>query len=333
MSVRDTQGKSRGLVQTTDNYGMRIGEENKKKIYSYVLQHTKGLLPHEIASGLGVTRQTVQTHLKELVNETLVHKNKNDGRYYAADPDLGDIIIFAGFMKMVSGFLIGQGFGSRESPPEYERELFNEDAYREFMNRVGGSSISNDICEAKFIDDKSKEKYLFEFANRLGALITYLFIETMRPYEYNIPAKDANSRLHKRNILTDNLLRNAVDMKWMFKIFHGLLYSGGLITKRQSGFKNAPIFFELDQKEFDRLMTSFARIYPGIYEGIEKYWQQERFDDTIVFDWVERNAKLNCKHEWKKIRRYKLKGYFYYCLNKCHMTITETKWKQLKERE
>jgi hypothetical protein len=128
------------------------------------------------------------------------------------------------------------------------------------------------------------------------------------------------------------LLRNAIDMKWMFRIFHGLLYSRGLITKRQSGFKNAPIFFELDQKEFDKLMTSFARIYPGIYEGIERYWQRERFDDTIVFDLVERNTKLNCKHEWKKIRRYKLKGYFYYCLNKCHMIITETKWKQLKER-
>lgn len=334
-SVKGTQGESDDKIQTAYNYGMRIGEENKRKIYDYIMEHAKGLFPHEIAASLGITRQTVQTHLKELVNETLVLKNKSDGRYYVADPDVGDIIIFAGFMKMISGFLAGQGPGSRSLgfPPEYQRALFNEDAYREFTDRVSGISVSNEICEAKIIVDKSKEKYLFEFANRIGALITYLFIETMRPHEYNTPAKDANSKLQKRNILADNLLRKAVDMKWLFRVFRGLLHSIGLITKAQSWNKDAPIFFELETKEFDRLMATFATVYPRIYEGIEKYWQRERFDDTIIFDWVERNSKLDCKHEWKKIRRYKLKGNFYYCLNKCHLTITEAKMKQLKERE
>lgn len=176
----------------------QLRQNTKNRIVEYVsdLDRIRGVYPHELAESLGITRQYVHELLKELIRETKILKV--DGRYYATDRDLADITSFAKVMKMVSGLLISPDIieaGSMEIRKIYPaRQLFDETFYKEFKKMVSGISVSDTLCKPKFTKDTLKEKYLYEFANRIGAFITYILIETMRPFEFNEPSKSKNQK-------------------------------------------------------------------------------------------------------------------------------------------
>jgi hypothetical protein len=317
-------------------------QATKEKILEYISEHItkygKGVYPHYISESLGITRQYVHELLKELIKETRVLKR--DGHYFVTDRDLADIIAFAKVMKMASGLLISPDLiepGSteiRKTPPT--TQSFNETFYKEFKKIVSGISASSSLINPKFSKNTLNEKYLFEFANRIGAFITYILLETMRPYEYNEPVKDTSSKTRKRNILADNLTRRAIDVRWLFEVFHSMLHHTDQVSQTaRSGFSE-PWFFEAKKNEFDNLMKTFAKVYPGIYRGLEEYWRNMTFYSTNALDAVERYAPhvlKGCYHQWQKIKIYKLDGNFYYCLNKCHLVINEIEKKSLDERE
>jgi hypothetical protein len=302
----------------------QLRQNTRNRIIEYVsdLDHIQGVYPHQIAESLGITRQYVHELLRELLKETKILKVH--GRYYATDRDLADIIAFAKVMKMVSGLLISPDLiepGSMEIRKIASvRQSFNETFYREFKKMVSGISVSSTLCKSKFTKDTLNEKYLYEFANRVGAFVTYIFIETMRPFEYNEPSKDTNQKIRRRNILSDNLTRRAIDIKWLFEVFHSLLYYTHQVSQqvRQSG--SEPWFFEAKKNEFDNLTQTFSKTYPGIYEALEKYWPNEMWLSTHGLDAVERYAPQRLKD-------------FYYCTDKCHLVINEIEKKSLDERE
>ena len=318
----------------------QLRQNTKNKILEYIsdLDHIQGVYPYEIAESLGITRQYVHELLKELMKETRVLKGY--GRYFATDRDLADIIAFAKVMKMVIGLLISPDLiepGSMEIKKiALVRQSFNETFYREFKKMVTGISVSNSLCSPKFTHNTLNEKYLFDFANRIGAFITYILIETMRPYEYNEPVKDTNSKIRKRNILADNLTRRAIDIKWLLEVFHSLLYYTDQESQRERGSISEPWFFEAKKNEFDNLTKTFSKVYPGVYQALEKYWQSEMWGFTNALDAVERYAPQrleDCNHKWRKIKIYKLEGDFYYCLDKCHLVINEIEKKSLDKKE
>ncbi len=318
----------------------QLRQNTKDKILEYIsdIDHIQGVYPHQVTESLGITRQYVHELLRELIKETRVLKAH--GRYYATDRDLADIIAFASTMRMVSGLLISPdliepGTAEIRKIPS-SRRSFNDTFYQEFKKMVSGISVSDSLCKPRFSEDTINEKYLYEFANRIGAFITYILIETMRPFEYNEPVKDANSKIRKRNILADNLTRRAVDIKWLFEVFHSLLYRTGHVSQRERGGISEPWFFEAKKNEFDNLMKTFSKVYPGIYEALEKYWPNEMWSFTNALEAVERYAPQRlegCNHKWRKIKIYKLEGDFYYCLDKCHLVINEMEKKSLDERE
>jgi len=52
----------------------------------------------------------------------------------------------------------------------------------QLFKRTTGISVSHRYCKTNFIGKElTKEKCLFEYVNRIGAFITYVFIESMRP--------------------------------------------------------------------------------------------------------------------------------------------------------
>jgi hypothetical protein len=331
---------SKGGVIVTEPPSPREATKEKilEYISEYITKHGKGVYPHHISESLGITRQYVHELLKELIKETRILKR--NGHYFVTDRDLADTIAFAKVMKMVSGLLISPDLiepGSKEVRKiASASQSFNETFYREFKKMVTGISVSDILCESKFTKNALNEKYLYEFANRIGAFITYILLETMRPYEYNEPVKDTNSKIRKRNILADNLTRRAIDIRWLFEVFHSLLYHTDQVSQRARSGASEPWFFEAKKNEFDNLMKTFAKVYPGIYHSLEEYWRNETFYSTNALDAVERYAPHlleDCNHQWQKIRIYKLEGDFYYCLNKCHLVINEIEKKTLDEQE
>jgi hypothetical protein len=43
--------------------------------------------------------------------------------------------------------------------------------------------------------------------------------------------------------------------------------------KEDSADQDKRLFFELEKEEYGKLSNTFKEVYPGIYEGLEKYWQ------------------------------------------------------------
>jgi len=82
--------------------------------------------------------------------------------------------------------------------------------------------LSQSLCKTNFAKDKLNEKYLFEFANRIGAYITYILIESLRPLgQFDIltatSEDDKLKRIKRRALLSSDLINMAINMKRIFE--------------------------------------------------------------------------------------------------------------------
>jgi hypothetical protein len=104
--------------------------------------------------------------------------------------------------------------------------VLEDSFYREFSKTVRGISVSERFCKTKFNKITLNEKYLFEFANRIGALILYIFIESARPLEeFDDMIKDhfktrnsKTDRLQRKTMLSSDLIHRAIDIDRIFEI-------------------------------------------------------------------------------------------------------------------
>jgi hypothetical protein len=292
-----------------------IGESYNNRIFDFIAKHKEGVFPYQITESVNIspkpTRQTIHAHLRALLLERRIYQKNR--RYYAEDSDLNSINLFArvmkdGGMSLIDPYLI--------YPPKDFIDLTNSKStpYHELLKRVYGISLSRKFWNSTFTKHNLHEKYLFEFADRIGAFILYIFIECMRPIDHITLAHE------KKNVLASDLIHRAINLEEMFDSFCSFLNESGLITCDETrNHKRLP--FSLDKIHFDKISEIFRKIYPGIYEGLEKYWLSSRQS------WIKIDTNLaineKCNHKWEEtyIHKYKL-GKYYLC-RKCHL-ITDS---------
>jgi hypothetical protein len=279
------------------------GEYNKQKAYNYIITHAtqkQGIYPNEIVKNTNLTRQTIHNHLRELINEEKIYKQ--NGQYFPSDWNLSAILLFASFMRQNAiGFI-------DPYPVTHNHRFYQEQETPtdQLHKRTTGISVSRKYCKTHFIGKElSKEKYLFEYVNRIGAFIAYIFIESMRPRQNGstIVTDDIKKDMSK------NLIFNSISIVDLFDRFCLFLNDMQILTKE------IPVSLklhkenidpvELDNASFDEFSEVFKNVYPGIYEGIEKFWFSSRqFWDEIGV----RAAKVKpCVHKWQKLYVYKYK--------------------------
>lgn len=310
VSVKDVYKKSENRLEKVS-----VGEDHKMMIYEYISQR-KGVLPSEIADALGFTRQTVHNHLRALLKERKVY-NKNQ-RYYNNDPSLGNILNFARHMTQASKTLFDpfQIYFSHST----ETTHTNPDVY----NHVGLSLhksirgildahptvISPEYCKTSFQDDEMYEKYLWELANRIGAFFFYIFVEAMRPVsEYNIPG----IKLDKKKELSASLISKSIDIQMMFEKF--CEYTLFDYSNRGREFSN---------DTFNRITTAFKKVYPVVYESLERCWS-DSINTSINTQaaLAMENEAINHNHKWEEFSIYKLKNQKYFLCRGCGLLVNE----------
>jgi DNA-binding transcriptional ArsR family regulator len=119
-----------------------------------------------------------------------------------------------------------------------------EHEFYESMSR-NDVTISNKFCQTKFRVKEEKEKRMFEFVNRIGAFITYIFIKSLEALRKN----------EKSNY--KSTIDNAIDLQSFFKDFRNLF---DIIS--------TPGLKEEDLREISKV---FRKVYPAA-EILEKYW-------------------------------------------------------------
>ena len=125
-------------------------------------------------------------------------------------------------------------------------------SFIELSKAISGNAVSEKYCRTKFNANSSNERYFFEFANRIGAYIVFIFIASIQMSLKEL--KTATDKQNKRTdleqriaILRSELFRKSINIGSIFDDFINLLR-----------FLNNP--------NFEIPIEAFRRVYPGIYK-------------------------------------------------------------------
>lgn len=253
------------------HYNGSTADNNREKIYKIIERHlTAGVVQDKIQAETGLTRQAVSYHLKELGRQRKIYfKNSEDDKkikiYFPQDRDISNINTFSLSMKDAGISIIDPGLIEAKSVNLSDEEVIELTEHSEpqfrLLGKVLNITVSDKYCKSHFSKRDVNEKLLFEFVNRAGAFMAYIFIESMRPSADN----NFETTKDKRNRLGSILFNNAIDIQGMFQQFCLLFLATGMI-KEENNTRNRP---ELDDNSFGNLQEVFRNVYPKIYDGLE----------------------------------------------------------------
>jgi DNA-binding transcriptional regulator YhcF (GntR family) len=134
-------------------------KDNQDEILKTILQfEPKGISTKEIENKTGLNHDTVCIHCKYLASRGLITKINKKGMYHLTDKASGDRNVRAWKFKNRLMEVI------HSSDIHFDKE-------NEFSN----------ITESDFTKENYDRIILFSFANRIGALISYVMIEALKP--------------------------------------------------------------------------------------------------------------------------------------------------------
>ncbi|HEY7080848.1 MAG TPA: winged helix-turn-helix domain-containing protein [Nitrososphaeraceae archaeon] len=282
--------------------------------------NTDGIGHLELARKIGINRKNLTPHMKRLMNKGLVLRgNGKRGKYYPANKKRRGVSITAEIFSKAAAWTI----------------LANEYI-----------PINSPYFESGTIDNDSFDNALFKFSNRVGAIITYLIIQSMNPSN-EVSGRDAKNAEEKdinvNRWFNDGISTLGPNLLVLFKEYMvgELALSNNKYVKEDGTFDHYKLtadywrylhtrpLFTLDEKSISSLVTSFQRTYPSIDGHLEKI----RFRLPSIVnrraDWeryrrVRNKQQKICKHEFKPPRNTFLsvdfKGKKLLHCTKCHMT-------------
>lgn len=254
------------------------GRINRKEILDFIKSHSSkdwtGVHVDEIVKHVHVSRMTVTTHLNDLVSEDKIRKTRR-GTYLPKE--IFDDLFYDGWSYLEDYLTL------RCSYVVSDVDILDMEGLAEIVRGL----LKNDKITMK--------EFIFEFANRIGAYILYVFIESLRTRR-NVKSEGV------RFALTEKFLKEAIPLMDLLREF---LYSLPIDSKEKG-------YYELNQGTFNKLSEVYNDLYPNIAKSIEENYQL--FCNSLfqsVNDYViKRNS--NCSHKWEKILIHKI-GDLYRC--------------------
>ncbi len=138
------------------------GDIRKQMIFDIIRGHSWGIHPEKIADLAHISRQAVHGYLKKLMAEEKIRTKK--GLYI--DSEIVDAIV-------LDGWSLFELYTNEFSPQAMEDN--------KFLSNADLKKIPIDRYRNRIDISKKPEQFVFEFANRIGAVMTYFFIESLTP--------------------------------------------------------------------------------------------------------------------------------------------------------
>jgi hypothetical protein len=247
-----------------------------------------------------VTRQRVHHYLKEPWARNLVYKDGH--RYYMKHIVMrDDWSIFSAFINELQYFSNFKGLWQN----------------REFQSGFQKNSLENT---------------LFQFSNQVGALLSYIIIEALRPTETLKLMRD-------RQKIAVEFVRDAISPEYLLQTFLATLPyhfrdKNGIgpweiITdnqgKKKRSIRNSDeppeinqLYISENQNPLQDLIDSYNQVYPHFHDLLERGYR----------NYVNRNQEWSiCDHEWETITIHKI-GVGYRC-HKCFRKIAEEEFRRI----
>ena len=259
--------------------------------------------------GKATTRQQVHNYLKEPWAKSLLFKEGD--RYFMKHVVMyDDWSVFSAFINELQYF------------PNF-KDLWRD---REFQSNLQKNSL---------------EDVIFQFSNQIGALLSYIIIEALRPTE-TVKLRQVRKKIAIK------FVRDAFSPEYLLQTFLAILPSdfrdrykiGSLeiVTDEHGNIKKSTIkngniapeinefYISENQNPVQILIHAYNKVYPRLHDLLEKeyrkYVGREYGDGADIQDWG------TCDHEeWEKIIIHKI-GVWYKC-QKCFRTIKEEEFKRI----
>jgi hypothetical protein len=225
----------------------------------------------EIAKDTDLNRETISIHCKELEYDDLAITRKNkQSPYHLTQKMYGNPRAASFFFQIEATDKIREG------------DTWISDNSR-FCNIDYCFTIINAIYNLKDPDNSHKIRHefeqlvLFEFGNRIGALVLYTMLQAIRPTKEDVQ-KIAREKMPLKGKDKDEAGKSWIESISMDRIFQEFsrlpMIRERLIPskhKQQRQKKNTtqPSSYEMKERDFDMLENMFSSVYPDFYKKLD----------------------------------------------------------------
>jgi hypothetical protein len=234
---------------------VRRGRDTKQKILEFIAEsEPNGKTSGELVKATGLHRDSIRLTCNSLAEENLIVRSGGKlGKYHLVskifneDPGL-------------NAFL----FGSTMTKKFYELTEYPTCVNNIFCN----TKFCRDVWLSKDYDNPDElvdEIYIFEFALRLGAVIIYELMQSIRFNQLQVRSQGSN--LMKNDLLI-KYIENAVRPLLFIQIFRKLYPVGRRLDAESDSEPKS--FLEIQHDKFDELQRIFKNTFPDLFESLEK---------------------------------------------------------------
>jgi predicted transcriptional regulator len=275
----------------------------KKIMEEILLQNNDGISHKNLAKSIGIDRKTLRNYTKPLIEKKfIVRENTKQGKYYASTrlhsrKDLIADLIVKAYLRNIfinSDFVIASPyFRSNEKSFRYKLEA-----------------------------DSSVDNALFNFSNKIGAIITYTIIESMNPDNRIAPSNINNNKIINYSLerwLDDAISTLIPVLQPLFKDYIAE-YLNCLTNKaiknrspEDTDEDELTVFVEylvkssniLDKECITELHSAFFGIYPNLKYPLDKIrekipnWLQKLTEDEKKY-LEKKEQQKKCSHNYVK---------------------------------
>jgi hypothetical protein len=295
------------------NQGMRT----KEKVFSIITNSghvgkSSGELRHET----GLSRDRIHTICKEYMDEGMLYKTGRYGKYLLTQKALGD----PARKGRLFGLKIMKDFFSFDYISANSGKFCNTAYIDNIINDIKKRNTKPSINRDPNIKD---QLFLFEFAVRIGAIITYEMIRAIKFASDNPEVNEKDQLAWKwidNVILPQYILASFADT-WVVKK-----------NLKHTRLERGP-FYDMDKKELEALLQSFQNIFPEVYEksedilsGLQSRIDSDREYAKEIFDrekqmQIEDPKHTKCGGQLIPVIKTGLEGIKVQQCSKCHRWI------------
>lgn len=294
------------------------GIRTKEKVFSIITESGHiGKSSAELREDTGLSRDRIHTICKEYMDEGMLYKTGRYGIYLLTQKALGD--------------------------PARKGRLFGLKIMKDFLSFDYVSANSGKFCNTAYIDNIvndikmrntklsinrdpniKDQLFLFEFAVRIGAIITY---EMIRALTF---ASDSSEGMKEKDQRAWKWVDNVINAKSILASFADIwVAKKGL---KRTKFDRGP-FYDMDKKELETLLQSFQNVFPEVYKksediisGLQSRIDSDREYAKEVFDRekqmeIEDPKHTKCGGQLIPVIKTSLEGIKVQQCSKCHRWI------------
>jgi hypothetical protein len=179
-------------------------------------------------------------------------------------------------------------YRSKSKKKYFLKDFINDDGwsiFAEFLNEIQSQNLLGKISSLKIYTNgrtfsNKLENATSDFGNIVGAFLTYILIESLKPNERLFP-------IHKRTQILNDFLVNSLSLS---NILPSLLR---IIPGNPDR-----MIMGTDNESLENLVNAYDHVYPDFRELLD-----DSFKKYSNFNW---DNSLSCDHEWNRVNIHKI---------------------------